>query len=665
MSDAYNDLTTEIFNSNPDGIIVTGSGGEISAANPAACILLGMEQEEIILGGLDRFTEAPAEGTLLLKALRSSPEKGQKVLVMKRSDGFSFTAGLNWKTFTGKDGNSCILLFIKEIPKRSRFVSEISAREKDLQDTIQRYKTFIEKAADAVFVHGMDGKFIEVNQYASRLMGYSCEELLTMSVFDLELNFSPETARCEWEKMSPGEPYTLFGKGKKKDGSVFPVEIRFGCFIWKGEKLFLGLVRDITERIEAEEEIRKNELRYRTIFEQSVVPVWEEDFSEVKKYFNQYTVRRIKNLRSWFSRNPDKVFQVISLIRILEINQTSVRFFGMNSKEEVILNISFYFEEDAIPILTEELVSLAAGNTEFSGVFPLRIVNGEKKYIFLKLSVVPGYEEDLSRVLVSWVDITERIKYEEMQKKVNANLRELARRIEVVREKERKAISLNLHDDLGQQLTALKMEMLWLLNDGNLNKPEAREKITHMTGVIDTSIDTIRNIASDLRPSILYDFGLTDAIESHLLNFSKSTGIKTTVKISERLPKIDDNMAIVLFRILQEAMTNVVRHSGATSVVVTLHVRYGKLILRVKDNGCGIEGDVTDKPGSIGLLGMKERARSYDGDLLVKGKPGKGTVIVARIPYEKENRPKESEDISRLADNVPPILIGHDQSSYN
>lgn len=665
MSDSYYDLTAEIFSSNPDGILVIGSKGEIYEANPAACIMLGMEHEEIILGGLDSLTEAAAEGLLLRKALRSSPEKGHIVLIIKRPDGSSFTAELNWKAFKVKDGDSGRLFFIKDLSERSRLENQISATEKNLQETIGRYKAFIEKAADAVFVHGMDGKFVEVNQYASRLMGYSREELLTMSVFDLELNYSPETARQEWEKIQPGEPFTLLGNGKRKDGSVFPVEIRFGCFFWKGEKLFLGLVRDITERIESGEKIKKNELRYRTIFEQSVVPVWEEDFSEVKNYFNRQSVRRIKNLRSWLSRNPDKVFHVISLIKILEINQTSVRFFGMKSKEEVILNLSLYFEEDALPILTEELIRIAAGDTEFSGVFPLRIVNGKKKYIYLKLSVVPGYEEDLSRVLVSWIDITDRIRYEEMQKKVNNDLRDIAKRIEIVREKERKAISLNLHDDLGQQLTALKMELLWLLNDGNLKKPEAHERITHMTGVIDGSIDTIRNIASDLRPSILYDFGLKDAITSHLDHFSKSTGIKTTAKISGLLPKIGDNLAIVLFRIMQEAMTNVARHSGATSVVVSLHVRYGKLILRVKDNGCGIQEDVADKPESIGLIGMKERARTYEGELLVKGRPGKGTVIVARIPYYKETRVKETEDISNQEDKVAPILIGHDQNSYN
>ncbi|MBI9050207.1 MAG: PAS domain S-box protein [Anaerolineaceae bacterium] len=135
------------------------------------------------------------------------------------------------------------------------------------------YQALVEQASDAFFVHDFDGKFVQVNQQACQSLGYSKRELLSMSVTDVELDFDLAAAQTEWAKIEPGVPFTLYGHQKRKDGSIFPVDVRFGCAIWKEKKLFLGLVRDISARVQAEKELREIQVRFQTAFEYSAVGV--------------------------------------------------------------------------------------------------------------------------------------------------------------------------------------------------------------------------------------------------------------------------------------------------------------------------------------------------------------------------------------------------------
>ncbi|HET7838784.1 MAG TPA: PAS domain S-box protein [Rectinemataceae bacterium] len=141
-----------------------------------------------------------------------------------------------------------------------REIEEVRERlatlEADKRENMDRYQALVDQASDAFFVHGFDGRFLEVNQRACESLGYTKEELLGMSVPDIELDFDLAAAQAEWAKIEPGRQFTLRGHQRRKDGSAFPVEVRFGCSVWKGQKLFLGLARDISERVEAEERIR-------------------------------------------------------------------------------------------------------------------------------------------------------------------------------------------------------------------------------------------------------------------------------------------------------------------------------------------------------------------------------------------------------------------------
>jgi PAS domain S-box-containing protein len=245
-----------------------------------------------------------------------------------------------------------------------------------------------------------------------------------------------------------------------------------------------------------------------------------------------------------------------------------------------------------------------------------------------------------SRIAVS--DITERVRAEavlhesERLARSTEQLRELSARLQSVREEERTHISRAIHDELGQTLTGLKMDVAWLQSHLDPPQPALLAKMQAMSGLIDTTIQTVRRISTELRPGIL-DLGLVATIEWQLQEFQTRTGIESKLISAPEETVLDADGSTTAFRILQEILTNVVRHAEATQVEVTLEETAAFLTLQVRDNGRGITESEIDSPKSIGLLGMQERARLRGGEVQFHGSPGRGTTVTVRLPLITAN----------------------------
>lgn len=245
-----------------------------------------------------------------------------------------------------------------------------------------------------------------------------------------------------------------------------------------------------------------------------------------------------------------------------------------------------------------------------------------------------------SRIAIS--NITERVQAErvlhesERLARSTEQLRELSARLQSVREEERTRISRAIHDELGQTLTGLKMDVAWLQSHLDPAQPALLAKMQAMSGLIDTTVQTVRRISTELRPGIL-DLGLVATIEWQLQEFQNRTGIESHLISAPEETRLDVDGATTAFRILQEILTNVVRHAAATRVEVTLEETPTFLILQVHDNGRGITESELDSPKSIGLLGMQERARLRRGEVHLHGTPGQGTTVTVRLPLKTVN----------------------------
>jgi signal transduction histidine kinase len=215
-------------------------------------------------------------------------------------------------------------------------------------------------------------------------------------------------------------------------------------------------------------------------------------------------------------------------------------------------------------------------------------------------------------------------------------LHALALRLETAREEERARLARELHDELGQVLTSLKLEFMWLVDQIKNTEPKPGiqivNKLQSLIGLIEVSIQSVRQISGDLRPAVLDHLGLREAVQWEATKFQARTGIRCRVDARLTRDPADRTCALGLFRILQEALTNVMRHAHAGAVRITLAQRGRTLTLMVKDNGRGITKAELASMMSIGLLGMSERARMLDGRLTVAGVPGRGTTVTVRVP---------------------------------
>jgi len=200
------------------------------------------------------------------------------------------------------------------------------------------------------------------------------------------------------------------------------------------------------------------------------------------------------------------------------------------------------------------------------------------------------------------------------------------------REEERTRMAREVHDELGQALTGLKMDLAWLQKHTGPKQKDLLQKFGDMSDLLDETIRGVRRIATELRPGMLDDLGLVPAMEWQLQEFQKRSGIRCKFTSSLEKVELDAETTTVLFRILQETLTNVARHAAATRVEVSLDEDQGYVRLRVQDNGRGITESEKDGFKSFGLLGMRERVKLRSGDFHIQGAPGKGTLVVIRLP---------------------------------
>ena len=493
------------------------------------------------------------------------------------------------------------------------------AAEKELLESEERFRLLVGSVKDyAIFMLDPAGNIISWNEGAERIKGYKKEEIIgrNISVF-----YTPDEIRR-------GEPhYNLLqaqnfgrfeqeGERIRKDGSVFWANVVFTALRDANGQLigFTKVTRDITERKRSEEQIT-------------------------------YLARLMED-------NSDAIFSTDNDFVIRTWNKAAELLYGYSLAEAkgqfARKMLRTQMDENVISGIREKMIRA----NYWKGEVHYLTKAGNLLTILLSATRVKNEEGQPDGFVMVCRDFTERKKMElqlqhfnteleEQVKKKTAELtesyqdiRELASHLQDVREEERAGIAREIHDELGQQLTGLKMDISWLGKRKIVEEDnELKQKAITIMGLLDTTIRTVRRIATDLRPSILDDLGLIAAIEWQSQEFERRSGVCTEFKSTITEFHHSSAIAIGLFRICQESLTNIARHAAAARACISLEVEGDQyILLKIEDNGKGFEvGKIGDKK-TLGLLGMKERTLMMGGEFRIESQQGKGTTLFVTVP---------------------------------
>jgi PAS domain S-box-containing protein len=322
------------------------------------------------------------------------------------------------------------------------------------------------------------------------------------------------------------------------------------------------------------------------------------------------------------------------------VSPSVVRLLGYDAEEAMAMTMEQILPPDSLKVVEKALaeglatkrVGRKAPPQSLTLELEMRRKDGSTVWTEVKVDFLRGSKGRALELLGVTRDIADRKRAEKQLRNSNEQLRALTARLQTAREEERANIAREIHDELGQALTGLKIDLAWLRKKLPTESKDLIKKTGVMSTLIDSTIQSLRKISSDLRPGILDDLGLPAAIEWQAQEFQKRTGIDCQFTGSRKDLSLEKDLSTAVFRIFQETLTNVARHARASRVEVDLKEEKGILSLRVQDNGRGITEKEIQDGKSLGLLGMRERAFLFGGEFNIKGMQGKGTSVLLRIP---------------------------------
>lgn len=479
-------------------------------------------------------------------------------------------------------------VFIHDISEKKKAETEIS-KVRELADKL------IDSLPGVFYFFDANGKFIRWNREFEKVTGYSSAEIEGMHPID----FFGENYKAYIAERIEGVFTTGVNDAEAsfltKDGRQIPYYFKAVLINFEGKPCLLGNGIDIAERKQAEVELAASEQKYKLLFENNPLPMWMLALPEYD---------------------------------VVDVNNAALLQYGYSREEFLKLSVYDFRPKEDI----EKFKAIT--NTSFRGIHHSGIWRHKKKNgAILYVDIVTydmTYKGQQTRLVLA-NDVTEKHIAEEKLKDSYDAIRKLTGHLQNVREEERLHISREIHDELGQLLTVLKMDVSWLSKKMEPDNAIAKEKLNEILKVIDTTVKTVRRIASELRPSLLDDLGLVAAMEWHMEEFERRSGILKELYIPETEIQIPDSHKIGIFRIFQESLTNVARHSQATKVAVSLVEKEKKLVLTIRDNGKGFEEKRSTKK-TLGLLGMKERSQMMGGQYSISGSPGEGTIVTVTVP---------------------------------
>jgi PAS domain S-box-containing protein len=599
----------------PAGMALLDADGRVLGASPGFSQVLACGESPVghELGDLLDNLDDPERVAAALEALRRGEPVELEAWCWRGPDGPAAVC-LVAAPLELEDGRAVSYCLVRDITDQ-RVAAEEQAHERSIhQATLRSMSDGLLVVDPAGRVLSFNQRFIEMWQIPAKAAASGRDaDLLNAVLHQLQdpagflervtqLYADPEATSCEEIRLLDGRVFDRWSEPQRLAG-------RSVGRVWS--------FRDVTESHQAAKALRQSRYLLDLFFSQSLDGFFFMMLDEPLRW-NDHTDK------------PAALDYIFEHERITKVNAAMLAQYGAREDQLLGLTPSELFAHDLPRARVRWQVFLDAGHLHLETderTLDGRPITIEGDYICL---------HDTEGRLIGHFgiqrDITDRRQAELEILRSRQELRDLTARLQLVREEERTCLAREVHDELGQSLTSLKIDLAWL-KPRVAGRAALSERVQSIIVRIDGAMDTVRRIATDLRPSVLDDLGLVAAVEWQAQEFERSTGVTVQLEVRANHRELNDVCATTTFRILQETLTNVARHAHATRVSIALHVDQEELKLEVRDNGRGIsEGEITS-PRSLGLVGSRERAIGCGGELLVRGVRNQGTLVSLRIPF--------------------------------
>jgi PAS domain S-box-containing protein len=475
-------------------------------------------------------------------------------------------------------------------------------------------KSLIDNSPAIVYMKDMSGKYTHVNKMFEQVIGIKKEDIIGKKPYEVfPWDVADRFVKNDRKVIGTLTPLVLEEQFCVDETMKTFHSIQFPLRGEEGEPIGIaGISSDFTDRKLAEEELHKykkeleeslyiNEERLQLIFEANTVGIWDWNLTTNEVFFNP----------NW--------------LKSLGYQPGELKPHSFEAFLDTVHPEDQNFVHEAIKKSIQEKKPYEINHRIIAPDGSIRIVHDKSK-VFYDLGGNP------ERVIGTVCDITERKTAEASLRKSGQQLRSLSNKLQSVREEEKKRISREIHDELGQTLTAIKLDLTWLEKRMNVSEPSMIGKIKSIYTHLEDCFETVRRVSTELRPQVLDVMGFCEALQWQAEKFKENTDIKFELNIKPDGIRLESELSTDLFRIFQEALTNVSRHSRATNVLIDFIENTDNYELCVKDDGVGIHNSRVDHSNSLGLLGMRERALIWKGQVEIMGVVGEGTQLKIIIP---------------------------------
>ncbi|MEW6355369.1 MAG: PAS domain S-box protein [Planctomycetota bacterium] len=579
-----------VFEMAPDGILIVNRRGVILSCNHATSRITGYPENELVgkhfskIGTL-RIKDIPKYMKLFVQVIGGHiPEPFVADAVRKNGSPHSVEVRVNLL------GNGMILAMITDITERKRMEDALRASE-------EKYRTVFAASPDFIYLTDTNGNIIDANPALLKGVGMSLEEIRRTNVRDFYAGENIEELNEVIRRARKGEEirgYEVVANAPGSKKRVYQVNV-VPLTLADGEAAILSVARDITERKRAEEELQK----FKTIFDNANYGMAMAEMDGTLIYVNEYFAQ----------------------------------VHGYRPEELVGKNLSVFHTREQM----KQVTAINEGAKKAGGFGALEVWHkhrdGSVFPMLMNVIVIRDNAGKPSFLAATATDITER-------EAARKEARDLSQKIITLQEDLLSDISRDLHDEIGQLLTAIDFEVETARRAVKAGKGLPPDGLDRIKEVTRSAVGAVRGLCASLRSPVIKDLGLLRVMEAHVNDFRARTGIDVEFTCSLKRSGVSPDAALGLFRIMQEALTNVARHAEARQVSVSLCRDNGRTVLEISDDGRGFDVDSPPPHRNIGLRGMRERARTFGGEFAIESKPGSGTRIrVSPPPLSGEEAP--------------------------